>query len=146
MSHLKTGMYNLIKVLTYYFSMGKLYIPIPIWPWTASRQKRNSSYQNIATSIFTLCCGVAVTNKVSAPRTPFHITYPDWIQAIFLNLLYFKWFKRVLTTKPLDYSEFQFLYIVCSLFSVPSRRSSAVELYSSSHGPQNPTFTGKICQ
>ena len=63
------GMYNLIKVLIYCFSLIYVY-----GPWTAQQTSRNSSYQNIATSTFTLCCGVAVTNIFSAPPTRSHTT------------------------------------------------------------------------
>ena len=78
MSHLKTGMYNLIKVLTYNFSVKKLYI---------------------VTSNFTLCSGVAVANKFTAPRTLFDIALAQCSGAVVLWSKSFKILQQLLKNK-----------------------------------------------
>ena len=62
----------------YYFSVCKLYIPIPIWPWTTRRQSCNSSYQisQLQPSLY-----VVVANKFSDPRTLFDITLDKIVSA-----------------------------------------------------------------
>ena len=63
-------------------------------PWTASRKSRNSSYQNIATSTFTLCCGVAVTTCIRARVLPdllLPCTAHSWLEYVELTDLSKSW-------------------------------------------------------